>query len=102
MTSQDATSLPELRDGVSHCDTLGGPMIAQSGQGLVLVSPSAPQENMSEKSITGTLAAFFDLIDACRPAVVLGEQVASSDVIGKIGGESVPANGSVLARRCGN
>ena len=31
---------------------------------------------------------FFKLIDACRPAVVFGEQVASADVIGKAGKQS--------------
>ncbi len=32
--------------------------------------------------------AFFRLIDACRPRVVYGEQVASADVLGKAGGSA--------------
>lgn len=32
--------------------------------------------------------AFFNLINACRPTVVFGEQVASADVIGKAGGRA--------------
>ena len=44
--------------------------------------------------------AFFRLIDACRPAVIFGEQVASADVIGAIGASDLHGlwSGEVLIR----
>jgi len=84
----NATGSPASESGPMLCETQVGVMTEPCGLPVVLASLSAPPGSEKEHSDERHLwPAFFKLVDACRPPVLFGEQVASSHVVGRASGD---------------